>query len=292
MEDIAIGIVSIFSGIVVGSLAGLIGVGGGTIMVPLFRLGFGLDVLVATGTSLFAIVPTAMSAALGHIRSRTSVVHIGLIAGFFGAIVSPLGVQFADHSPSWLVMLVTAVVMIYTAGSMLIKVFRSKRLARLSKIISSETVSGDNPDLANADASCNSSIKSHKVFTPTDLKFKKFYMLAAGIGVIAGLLAGYVGVGGGFLMIPLMMNFMNMPFKNASGTSLTAVSILSIPALITQLILGNVNFIVGVCICLGSIPGAQLGAWLSTRISDRVLRICFSIFLVVMAVILVGGELF
>ena len=291
MEDIAIGIVSIFAGIVVGSLAGLIGVGGGTVMVPLFRLGFGLDVLVATGTSLFAIVPTAMSAALGHIRARTSVVHIGLIAGSFGAIVSPLGVQFADHSPSWLVMLVTAVVMIYTAGSMLIKVFRSKGVKGVSKSASSATLSDESAS-TKTDVSSNSSSKSDIVFNSADLKFKKFYLLAAGIGIVAGLLAGYVGVGGGFLMIPLMMNFMNMPFKNASGTSLTAVSILSIPALITQLILGNVNFIVGVCICLGSIPGAQLGAWLSTRISDRVLRVFFSIFLVVMAVILVGGELF
>ena len=276
MEDITIGIVSALAGIVVGSLAGLIGVGGGTVMVPLFRLGFGLDVLVATGTSLFAIVPTAMSAAIGHIRAKTSVVHIGLIAGCFGAIASPFGVQFAELSPSWLVMLVTAVVMIYTAVSMLIKVFAAKKESALGEV--------EHPQATTCEAP--------KAFDSSNLRSKELYLLSGGIGIVAGLLAGYVGVGGGFLMIPLMMNFMNMPFKNASGTSLTAVSILSIPALVTQLMLGNVNFIVGVCICLGSIPGAQLGAWLSTHIADRVLRIFFSIFLVAMAVILVSGELF
>ena len=74
------------------------------------------------------------------------------------------------------------------------------------------------------------------------LRLKRIRAKVALIGVVAGLLSGYVGVGGGFIMVPLFMALLSIPMRLASGTSLIAVCILSIPGTIEQGFLGNIRF--------------------------------------------------
>lgn len=57
--------------------------------------------------------------------------------------------------------------------------------------------------------------------------------IGAAIGLFAGLASGYVGVGGGFIMVPLMMSILHVPMKLTSGTSLIAVMILAVPGTVT-----------------------------------------------------------
>lgn len=111
------------------------------------------------------------------------------------------------------------------------------------------------------------------------------------IGLAAGLASGYVGVGGGFIMVPLMMSLIRVPMKLTSGTSLIAVMILAVPGVITQAVLGNINWIAGIAVACGSIPGASLGARLIPRVPERTLRFLFSGFLVLAAVLLVVNQL-
>ena len=73
-------IAAILCGLGVGILSGLLGIGGGTVMVPLFRLGFGMSALQATGTSLFAIVFTSAAGSITHVRNKTCVVLLGIFA--------------------------------------------------------------------------------------------------------------------------------------------------------------------------------------------------------------------
>ena len=91
-------------------------------------------------------------------------------------------------------------------------------------------------------------------------------------------------------MVPLMVAFMNMPMRMASGTSLIAVMILATPASIMQCVLGNVDYLVGIAVACGSIPGAVLGARLASRIPERALRLVFAAFLGVAAMLLVVKE--
>lgn len=68
-------------GIVIGVLSGLLGVGGGTIMVPVFRLLLQMSPLASTATSLFTVVPTSAAGAVTHWRNKTCLVPIGIAAG-------------------------------------------------------------------------------------------------------------------------------------------------------------------------------------------------------------------
>ncbi len=110
------------------------------------------------------------------------------------------------------------------------------------------------------------------------------------IGLFAGFASGYVGVGGGFIMVPLFVSVLGISMKYASGTSLIAVTILAIPGAIEQALLGNIDYLAGIAMIVGSIPGALIGATLIRYISERKLRFVFGFFLMVAAVFLVINE--
>ena len=108
-------------GVGVGVLSGLLGIGGGTIMVPLFRLAFGMEPIAATATSLFTIVPTSISGMWKHAKNKTSLPRVGIVCGLAGACLSPVGVWAANVSPGWAIMGAAAVVVVYSSFTMLKK---------------------------------------------------------------------------------------------------------------------------------------------------------------------------
>lgn len=271
-------VIAVLVGMLIGVLAGLLGVGGGTVMVPVFKLGFGMAAIHATATSLFAIIPTAISGSITHLRQKTCIPKLGILAGVGGALFSPIGVQLANISPGWLIMLAAACVIGYSAITM----FR-KALA-LPK-------TGKSPAAAprkNRAEKQESPVPS-VLAAPQELG--KRLWLGLPIGAAAGLIAGYVGVGGGFLMVPLFLSVLEVDMKHASGTSLLAISILSLPAVIMQILLGHVEVAVALAVVAGSVPGSVAGSKLVKYVPERELRFAFAIMLVVAAIMLVVQEL-
>lgn len=274
-------------GVGIGVLSGLLGVGGGTIMVPVFRLVFDMSPIMSTATSLFTIVPTSISGAVSHVRNKTCLPALGVAAGLGGALTSPLGVQLASISPAWLIMVVAALVIIWSAINILSKAIKAKPVAASGAASAPVPVAA--PASADAVESADVNAAAGVAGSTTTLSRKQL-LLGACIGLAAGLASGYVGVGGGFLMVPLFLSVIGVDMRKASGTSLIAVMILAIPGVIQQAFLGNINYVAGIAIALGSIPGALLGAKLITRVPERTLRFIFGGFLLVAAVILVCNE--
>lgn len=258
------------AGVFVGVMSGLLGVGGGTIMVPIFRLAFGMSPLASTATSLFAIIPTSISGVVAHARAKTCVPKLGLALGAGGAVMSPMGVWLASVSPGWLVICVAAIVIGFSAFKMFKKAVKcapAPRAGAASAHSASPKPVPDQPHLS-----------------------RKQYLQGACIGLIAGLASGYVGVGGGFIMVPLMLAVLDIPMSLASGTSLIAIMILAIPGVIEQGLLGNIEYLAGIAIVVGSIPGALVGARLVRVVPERQLRFIFGGFLLVAAVMLMLNE--
>ena len=260
------------AGIFVGVMSGLLGVGGGTIMVPIFRLAFGMSPLASTATSLFAIIPTSISGVVAHARAKTCVPKLGLALGVGGAVMSPMGVWLASVSPGWLVICVAAIVIGFSAFKMFKKAVKCAPTPRARR-------AGGNVQAASAKAVPDQPVLS-----------RKQYLQGACIGLIAGLASGYVGVGGGFIMVPLMLAVLDIPMSLASGTSLIAIMILAIPGVIEQGLLGNIDYLAGIAIVVGSIPGALVGARLVRVVPERQLRFIFGGFLLVAAVMLMLNE--
>ena len=270
MDVFAAFIAPALAGVFVGVMSGLLGVGGGTIMVPIFRLAFGMGPLASTATSLFAIIPTSISGVVAHTRAKTCVPRLGLALGVGGAVMSPVGVWLASVSPGWLVICVAAVVIGFSAFKMFKKAVKcapAPRAGAASAHSASPKPVPDQPHLS-----------------------RKQYLQGACIGLIAGLASGYVGVGGGFIMVPLMLAVLDIPMSLASGTSLIAIMILAIPGVIEQGLLGNIEYLAGIAIVVGSIPGALVGARLVRVVPERQLRFIFGGFLLVAAVMLMLNE--
>ena len=264
-------IIAAVAGIGVGVLSGMLGIGGGAVIVPLLRLGFGLSAIGSTATSLFAIIPTSLSGSITRIRNKTCVPSMGIAMGVAGACASPLGAWCANQSPAWLVMAAVAAAIAYSGFTTLGKAIRMPRDPnRARSAEGAAPVQAELPPLPS--------------FTPAKLA------QGAAIGLFAGFASGYIGLGGGFLMVPLMMSLLGMPMRYASGTSLVAVMILALPGAVTQCVLGNVDYLIGIAIACGSVPGALFGARLSNRIPERALRFAFAVVLIVAAILLVVNE--
>lgn len=254
-------------GVLIGIASGLLGIGGGTVMVPIFRLAFGMSATMSTATSLFAIIPTSISGAISHVKGKTCIPALGIAAGLGGACLSPVGVWLAQLSPDWLVMLAAALIIGYSAINMFKKAFKVPRAGQPAAGVDAAAPTADDSSLS-----------------------RKQLLQGAAIGLVAGLASGYVGVGGGFIMVPLMLSIIGIPMRKASGTSLIAVMILAIPGVIEQGIIGNINYLAGIAIVIGTIPGAVIGARLVTKVPERTLRLLFGCFLIVAAVMLVLNE--
>ena len=254
-------------GVLIGIASGLLGIGGGTVMVPIFRLAFGMSATMSTATSLFAIIPTSISGAISHVKGKTCIPALGIAAGLGGACLSPVGVWLAQLSPDWLVMLAAALIIGYSAINMFKKAFKLRPAGQPAAGVDASAPTADDSSLS-----------------------RKQLLQGAAIGLVAGLASGYVGVGGGFIMVPLMLSIIGIPMRKASGTSLIAVMILAIPGVIEQGIIGNINYLAGIAIVIGAIPGAVIGARLVTKVPERTLRLLFGCFLIVAAVMLVLNE--
>lgn len=293
-------------GVGVGVLSGLLGIGGGTVVVPLFRLAFGMEPIAATATSLFTIVPTSISGMWKHAKNKTSLPRVGIVCGLTGACLSPVGVWAANVSPGWAIMGAAAVVVMYSSFTMLKKALAAPKggaAKRNRKACEKKSTTSDTAAMgaavATGDAAAASlaaggssaaGAQAAPLEAPAIKLTPKYVAKVALIGVVAGFMSGYVGVGGGFIMVPLFVSMLGIPMRLASGTSLTAVCILAIPGVIEQAVLGNIDYMVGVAMMIGSIPGAIVGANLVKRVPERALRFAFALFLLLMAVLLVVNE--
>lgn len=301
MDVLALFVLPALVGMVIGIMSGLLGIGGGTVMVPIFRLAFGMSPVMSTATSLFAIIPTSISGAVSHIRHKTCIVSLGVAAGVGGALTSPLGVWLAQISPAWMIMVAAALIIGWSAVKMLGKAFKlSAQKKRDRQAASKNAAALDEAALERAgDAAANDDALDDPAArqagadgsepAPTKLTRKQL-LVGVAIGLGAGVASGYVGVGGGFIMVPLMLSLIGIEMRQASGTSLIAVMILAIPGVIEQALLGNINYTAGIAIVVGSIPGAVIGARLVRVVPELALRFVFGGFLIVAAVILVLNE--
>jgi uncharacterized membrane protein YfcA len=105
-------------------------------------------------------------------------------------------------------------------------------------------------------------------------------MLALGAGVGVG--AAFTGLGGGFLMVPLLL-FLGFQSQKAVGTSFVAILVISISALLAHNKLANVDYRTGILLGLGGIIGAQIGARLLEHVSPALFQKIFAFVLLGLA---------
>lgn len=282
-------------GIFIGILSSMLGVGGGTVMVPVFRLVGGFEAVVCSATSLFVIVPTGISGMLAHLKAGTCRIPVGLAAGIAGACTSVLGARLGDVAPGWSIILVAALVVIYSGYNMLKKALKAptkaQREANAKAKAQAAAEAAAFGATAGATVAAPAAASAALTAAAEPAALRREVLIAAAIGLFAGIVGGFVGVGGGFIMVPLFCSILGMDMKHAAGTSLFAIFILAIPAVVTQFIQGNVLWSVGLMVVLGTLPGTVIGQKLAARMADRTLRFIFAGLLFFAAIMMVVQEI-
>jgi uncharacterized membrane protein YfcA len=102
------------------------------------------------------------------------------------------------------------------------------------------------------------------------------------LGIIVGILASFSGLGGGFLMVPLLL-FLGYDAQKAVGTSFMAIVIISLSALFAHSKLQNVDYKLGILLGMGGIIGAQIGARVLEHIPTPIFKKIFAAILILLA---------
>jgi uncharacterized protein len=239
MELIAL---KILIGLVVGTLIGLTGLGGGVLLLPLLIFGLKVPAIIAVGSdALFNFITKIPSSAVhlykGNVRRKVVLaMAVGSVPGSIG------GVKLLQHLR-----------VLYGAG---VNDFIKAAVGILLIII---------PVLLLLQRRIEDHMANRR---PTA---KSFAGMAV-IGLVAGFLVGMTSVGSGSIIMMLLLLFYSYPPKVMVGTDITHAVILTGVTSFLHFRLGNVNLPLVGCLLIGSIPGGLIGSYLSTRVPVLWLR--------------------
>jgi uncharacterized protein len=283
-------------GFATGVLSALFGIGGAIVSNPGLRA-LGADPLVAVGTTLPSILPGAISGTLRYRREGlidwrlvTPAAAAGLLAVVGGSLLS-----HAVPGEGHLLLLLIAVLLAFTA-------WRTAVTAPTPADGPDHGGSGGGADGGSGagveartgrgdgrpgDVDNREHPNSGSATLPVrgTLQAGRLRWRAAGIGVVAGLLSGLLGIGGGVIMVPAFTELLYMPLKSAIATSLVCVGIFGVPATITHAFLGDVDWRLAALLTIGVVPGARVGASLTIRTAERRLRLAVGVFLALVALV-------
>ena len=252
----------------VGVLSGMFGVGGGFLMTPLLFF-IGIPPAVAVATEANQIVASSFSGVLAHVKRRTVDFRMGTVLLVGGLIGAALGLQIfnalkAMGQVDLLVRLCYVVFLGVVGALMFVESLNAIRKTR----------SGTPPQR-----------KRHTWVhaLPFKMRFRTSGLYISVIpplvvGVLVGILAAIMGVGGGFIMVPAMIYILGMPTKVVVGTSLfQIIFVTAFTTLLHATTNYTVDMMLAVLLLLGGVVGAQIGARLGANLKAEQLRILLAI---------------
>jgi len=272
MSDFWIIVLTAIAGFGTGVLSGMFGVGGAVLSTPAIRA-LGATPVAAVASTLPSIIPGAISGALRYHREQLVVVRVAVWTAGAGILAAVGGALLTEVVPGGghVLMLLTALLVGFSA-------FRLSRPVVIDEKPVDLLVEGV------TDAGPAAEIRA-KGAQRTD--WWRFVL----IGIGAGGLSGLLGIGGGLVLVPLFTGWVRLPIKAAIGTSLACVAVLAVPSTLTHALLGNIDWLYALPLCIGIVPGARFGSHLAIRSSDRALRLTVGLGLGVLAAIYFFGEL-
>jgi len=251
----------------VGILSGIFGVGGGFLMTPLLIMA-GIPPTVAAASDSNQIVGASTSGTLAHYRLGNVDFKMGIVLLIGGVIGGTMGVQ------------VIKILRQLGNADFLIKVTYVLMLGFVGFYMFVESLQALKKDKVAVVAAKKESKYARLVNKlPWQVDFDKSgirlsILMPLVLGTFVGVLAAIMGVGGGFIMVPVMVYLLRMPMHVVVGTSLFQILFTCIDVTIMQSYTNHtVDFILALILLLGSTLGAQFGAKISKRLKGDQLKI-------------------
>ena len=260
-------------GMIVGLALGLTGGGGSIFAVPLLIHGLGLTPREAIDVSLVAVSATAAFGAIGALRAGMIEYRAGLVFAAGGIFAAPLGVRWSGYVSPHATMIAFALLMLLVAMRMWRKARRDP--AQAAVVRADFVFAGDErravcrlrPDeRLHLTAPCSAAL------------------VAAGIGT--GILAGFFGVGGGFVIVPSLTFLSQISIHRAVATSLFVIALVASSAAGSALVAGHHwAWSIALWFTAGGLLGMLLGRLLARRLAGPTLQRTFAGAILVVAVV-------
>jgi uncharacterized membrane protein YfcA len=246
-------------GAAAGAFGSLLGLGGGILIVPLLTLGFGLDLRVAVGASLVAVIMTSSAAASVYLERHVSNLRLGMTLELFTATGALIGGLVAFLLSDQVLAGLFTILLVYTAISM----------AR----------GGRRPD--DGAASTDDETEDGSFVSSLGGPGYRVRRLPLGMGasLFAGIISALLGIGGGLVKVPVMHLIMGVPLRVATATSNFMIGVTAAAGAIVYLLRGGIDPYVAGPTAIGVFVGASIGARIAPRIDTGILRILFVIVL-------------
>lgn len=239
----------------------MVGVGGGVFIVPLLTLAYQFSPHEAVGTSLATIIFTSLASTANYSRQKRIYYKTGLILASTTVPGAFLGAYLTSIIEERLLGLIFGVFIFFVALRMIFKLSFSRK--------------------KHSDTEKN----THIVDSESSLfESRTKILLGVMLSFFGGLSSGLLGIGGGSLLVPIMVLAMNIPMHITVATSMFTMIFTSISGGIQHYLQNHISFEYALLLVLGTIFGAQLGAYTSKRVSGRNLRRIFGIILIIVSI--------
>lgn len=241
----------IITGLFAGFLGGLLGIGGCVIMLPMLYFVFNYSLPTAIGTTITAVIITASSGAVAHIRLRNvdynTVKHVA-IWGSLGSIIGSV-IFIYLVSIKWILNLIIGIAFLYVSVRMIYEGVK-RRVGR---------VEGEK-------------------FIPGSGIVKGL------LGFFIGIITGVVGLGGGYALVPSFIYLLNAPVKIAVGTSLPSFISMAVISSVFKIFQNLVDVVAAIPLGAGTAVGAQYGAKLVPKVPSWLIKLIFGVVMIFVSI--------
>lgn len=261
-----------FLGLAVGAIMALTGAGGGILAVPLLVFGVHADVAHASPAGLLAVGLAATLGAVLGLRAGIVRYRAALLMALAGAPLSPLGVWLSHQADTRFLGLLFGATMLYVAWRNAIQARDALRGAVRAPA---------------ANLPCVRDAASGRFVWTT--RCARSLALS---GALAGLLSGLLGVGGGFVMVPALQRYTDLPMRSVVATSLAVTALLALAGVSVNVAAGRLDVALALPFAAGALAGLLAARPLTLRLAGPRIQQAFAALCAAVGLLMLGKNLF
>jgi uncharacterized membrane protein YfcA len=260
-------LLTLLAGVAAGCLGALLGIGGGVVLVPLLNVGLGVPFRETAAVSLIGVLAMSSAMAVSPVGRQLLNPRLAVFLLLFSVTGASAGAGLLDWLPAAIYPRIFGVTAAFIAVVMVL------RLDQRNVLVEPATPAGPFDG------------RFHDEDTGREVSYRvRRLPLAAGGALIAGMLASFIGIGGGILVVPSLNSWCGIPMRVAAATSGFMIGITAIPGAVAHYQLGYLNdFRFAAAAALGVLIGYRAGVALGQRTRVRGLKILMAVMLSLVA---------
>lgn len=276
-------VLAVAAGVLIGLSLGALGGGGSILAVPVLVYALGQSASQATTGSLVVVGVTSLVSAVAAYRSGNVLFGRGVTFGVVAIGGAAGGAKLSAHVSEPVLLASFAMLMLVVGGLMAARQWRQVRSRTRAR---ARVLVGGGTDHAEPEPSRPVLLDDPIItFSPTFACQCPRALKVLVTATVVGLLTGFLGVGGGFLVVPALVLALSLPMGYAAGTSLVAITLTSAAALVVRAGTGTApDWGVVVALTAASVVGGVLGAQIAHRSDTARLSAAFTVLVVGVAI--------